>query len=446
MWAACALGVARADDAAPKAQPAGPPSLDAFAADPDFSNAQLSPNGQQLAMVVRAGGIPTLTVTDLATDKTTPVLVLADKGKAVKGLSVDWIKWKSDDRLIVGMTMWDVERSGGKQSGEILSIRYGHLMTAMDRDGKNQILLLKGNFWNSDRGKFASLLDRLRDDPDHILAIAPTATGAPAVWKVNIRTGEGEQVETGDENTIAWETDRNEAIVERIRQSWDNVIIEGRAPGEAKWSLVAKIRPKDAKSLSDFEFLGAATDRPAQLYVAVKPKDKSEGEFRSLRIYDFAAKTLSDPVWPNLQHDVDDIVYDTGTYNLAGVCYTIDVETCDFNDRVVTANYRGIEKFFDGKRNVTPVSTTKDGRWWLFSVSGPDEPEGYYLYDWQTKDIELLAERYQGLPTEALAPMNIWTYPTRDGATIHAYLTRPSNIVGPAPPDRHAPRRAHGDP
>jgi hypothetical protein len=158
--------------------------------------------------------------------------------------------------------------------------------------------------------------------------------------------------------------------VSRVRDVGNVVILEGRTPGQSEWTTIVKLRPKDAKVLDDFDILGAA-DKPGQIYVAVKPKDKSEGETRRLRVYDLTTKKLSDPIWPELKYDLEDIVQNEETGALQGVCYTADVYTCDFKDPTIQANFKAISKFFDNDRSISPISITNDARWWLFSVSGP---------------------------------------------------------------------------
>ncbi|QUD89896.1 alpha/beta hydrolase family protein [Phenylobacterium montanum] len=419
MW--LAAGAAGAEEKPAPLPP--PPSLDNFYEDPLFSHAQLSPDGRYLA-VVQGGDVSAVLVTDLQGHTTQPILSLMQKGKTVKGLTADWIRWKSNDRLIVGLTLFDIRRAGDKPDGEIIGWRFGRFMMAMDRDGKNQLQLLKGGFWNSDRGGNVTLLDRLHNDPDHVLAIAPKTSGDPAVWKVNIKTGDAQMVESGDDNTDSWDTDAAGNIVTRMRDSGNSVIIEARAPGETKWTQVVKLRPKDKKELADFDILGP-TDKPSQLYVAVKPKDKSEGETRRLRIYDLSTKTLSAPVWPELKYDVENIVQDDETYALKAVCYTVDVYTCDFKDPTMQAYFKGLSKFFKNDRSITPVSISSDGRWWLLLVSGPDEPATYYMFDWNEKNIDEVAPEYNHLSTAALAEKLRWSYPARDGTAIPAYLTRP---------------------
>ena len=397
--------------------------MEAFFEDATLSSAQLSPDGRYLA-IVQGGTTPAVTVTDLKTRQTTPILPLMSKGALVRGLSADWIRWKSNDRLIVGLTLFDIRRQGDRPDGQITGWRFGRFMMAVDRDGQNQVQLLKGGFWNSERGSLVSLLDRLRADPDHILAIAPRASGWPAVWKVNIKTGDAEMVESGDADTDGWGTDAAGTVVSRVRVVGNVSYLEGRAPGQSQWTTIVKLKPKDVKVLDDFDLLKAA-EKPGQAYVAVKPKDKSEGDTRRLRIYDFTTKKLSDPLWPELKYDIEDVVTDEDTGALRGVCYTAEVYTCDFSDPVIQANFKGISKFFDGDRSLTPISITADAHWWLFDVSGPDEPSSYYLFDWQTKRIELLAEQFKSLTSDRLAERRRWSYAARDGVMLSGYLTRP---------------------
>ena len=166
----------------------------------------------------------------------------------------------------------------------------------------------------------------------------------------------------------------------------------------------------------------------------MKPKDKTEGETRRLRTYDVATHKLSDPIWPALKYDLANIVYQGDTTRLAGVCYTADTYVCDFKDKVTEANFKGLSNYFNGDRNLAPISYSADGNLWLLSVSGPDEPAAYYLFDQAKAHIELLSTRFEKLPTEQLASMQRYVYAARDGVSIPAYLTRPKDAAaGPLP-------------
>ncbi len=408
---------------------ATPLPIGSFYNDPAISGAQISPAGKTLAMIRHDKDAVGIVVQDLGGTGARAVF-----GADAKTTFVDWVRWKGEDRLLVGVTYLKIDREGGRPDGAIIGLAYGRFVLAMDTDGRNAIALLKsarGVAWRL--GTFVQLLDVLRDDPTHVLITAPRPDGAPAIWRTDVKTGAAQLVESGDSNTVSWDTDRNGAVVARLEERGHDIDIQGRAPGEKAWTEITRIRPKDVKALSDFEFLGP-TDKPGSLYVAVKPETPDQGAARAVRVYDFAAHTLGPPVWPALDYDVADIVSDEHSNALLGVCYWVDVYRCDYKDPDMQANFRGLDKFFHGERSLIPVSHSDDSRWWLFQVSGPNDPASYYVYDWKNKTAGNLGSLYQGLPPDKLATMERFTYAASDGVKIPAYLTRPPGApTGPLP-------------
>jgi dipeptidyl aminopeptidase/acylaminoacyl peptidase len=402
--------------------PDGVPPLKAFFAQPIFSNAKLAPDGNSLA-IVQTTDHPAILLRNLETHELTPILDLPGSG-----LSITWLQWKGNNRLLAGVQLLDVKRNG-----ELRTVRYGQFVVAVDRDGKNYLQLLKGDFWKRRRGVEVSLVDPLKNDPDHVLLAAPDSFGNEAALKVNIRTGDAATVEKGASDVSGWLTDSAGEITVRFRVDYGTGYIEARPQAGAPWSKVAVLHEKDLKALDELSFMGPA-QKPGQFYVTAKPKTAQEGDQRRLRIYDLATKSMSDPVWPELKYDIDDIVYDGDTAKLAGVCYTADVQVCDLSDPAVQAHLKGLGKYFGGDRSVMPISYSNDGQWWVLSVSGPDQPAAYYLYDKAHAKIEMLADRYPDLPSDQLAVRERFAYPARDGVSIPGYLTRPRQAKkGPLP-------------
>jgi len=422
-------GPAPAAKPGPPPDPTGPLPISAFYKPAAASGARISPSGKLIALFRQNGDLSGILVYDV-TDRT----VKSIYGEDDKNLHFDWIRWKGDNRLIVGVTYLRIYRVDARPDAPIVNYRYFRFILAIDADGGNPVVLLKRNIQHAASNVFAlDLLDTLRGDPDHILAVTPNGNGQPTVWRTDIHTGAALAVETGDYETIGWDTDNDGALVARLEQRGRDVVIQGRAPGEKAWSEVTRVRPKEFKALGDFEFLGA-TSSPAQLYVAVKPETASEGSARTVRIYDFKSHSLGPPLWPALNYDISDIVTDEQTNELQGVCYWIDVYHCDFKNADVQANFRAMDKFYKGDRSLAPISHSDDARWWLFLVSGPDEPASYYLYDWRAKTMTWLGGLYLELPQERLGKMTRFTYKARDGVEIPAYVTRPPGApAGPMP-------------
>jgi dienelactone hydrolase len=375
--------------------------------------------------------VSAIVVTDLTTDATNVVVKDVDKS-----LTFDWVKWKGNQRLVAGATYLQITRLNPKNpDSEIVAWRYGRYMAAVDRDGKNQVVLFKGDKGTAHRiGNEMRLLDSLKADPDHVLAVAPTPFGQLAAWRVDIHTGAATMTEHGDDDTYGWDTDRSGSVVARYRFRDSALVIEGRAPGETKWSEITRIKPKDFdKELADFELLGPG-ENPGTLYVAVKPKTAAEGDTRSIHVYDFRTRTLGPPIWAKTTYEVSQILTSSESNALNGVCYWIDTFQCDFKDAQMQANLRGIAKYFHNQRNVKPLSWSDDGRWWLFAVSGPDDPGSYYLYDWTNHEMRDLGRQYDELPADRLGQMQRYEFAAHDGLKIPGYLTVPAGApAGPLP-------------
>ena len=411
------------------------PALAAFFDPPTFDDAVLSPDGAYMAYTQ-------VTPDDFHVDTYTSVVFVENiaEGTRVaifksttKGANVGWLSWKDNNRLLIDVNVLDIQREGNRPDGDFINARFGNFILATDRDGKNQVQMLKTQSADRERSSLVSLVDRLRGDPDHILIEALNHSYSPAIWRVDVHTGEAVDIEDGTDEVSGWLTDDAGQPSVRFREVYKTQFIEVRAKGETKWTVIAAIRRTDGESAQDFQFLGPTT-KPGEFYVTTKPKSAADGEFRRLRTYDVRTKTLGGPAWGPLDPDIEGIVYDRDSHRLDGVCYTQDVEVCDFSDKPTNAYYRALVKFFDGDRSVRAGSISLTGRYWLLDVSGPDQPGGYYLFDRTAKHIDPLGDRYAQLPSDSLATMQRFHFKARDGADVPGYITRPKAAApGPLP-------------
>jgi dipeptidyl aminopeptidase/acylaminoacyl peptidase len=69
------------------------------------------------------------------------------------------------------------------------------------------------------------------------------------------------------------------------------------------------------------------------------------------------------------------------------------------------------------------TSRTLDGRKIVVLVDSDRNPGDFYLIDRESRKAEYLLSRRSWIDPAAMAPVEAITYRTRDGATIHAYLT-----------------------
>ncbi|HVL40852.1 MAG TPA: hypothetical protein VM348_01765, partial [Brevundimonas sp.] len=151
--------------AAGPAARADPPTIADFVQSPTLSNASLSPSGRYLVWAVRMGGTNAVHIRDLETDELSVIGAFSAR-EHFGGVYINWITWKTDDRLLVGVTRLELQRRGGRVDGGVRSIMFGRSVLSVSRDGSGAIPLRAPQSDDADPGQ---VLDTLRDDPDHIL-------------------------------------------------------------------------------------------------------------------------------------------------------------------------------------------------------------------------------------------------------------------------------------
>ena len=373
---------------------AAPLPIQSFFAPPASREAQLSPSGRYLALVEHRDQGEAVAVIDLRTREKTTVLKTED------GHKLEWLRWKGDDRLLTAAAPQGRHDADDEDTP-------AEILTALDRDGGRAVALAPGAA-PAHASPTVRMADPMARDPGHVLVAAPDGKGKTALWKVDVSSGSAEFVREGD-------NDPDDSLPPGAM-----VVRYGYARGVGK--------ADDA----DFDVLGPADG--GKVYVALQPRNKADGDVASLRVYDFARHSFSDPVWPSLKYDVSDVVYHDGDMALAGVCYTADTYECDFKDPALSADYRRAVASFKDTRNLTPLGMSDDARYWLFAVSGPTQPGAYYVYDRRKGTMTLAADRHPELPAARLAPMERFVYAARDGTEIHGYVTRPPGAPkGPLP-------------
>ncbi|MBS0294924.1 MAG: S9 family peptidase [Proteobacteria bacterium] len=436
---------AKAEPAKPAAEPLKQPTIDDFLADPALAQASLSPSGRYVAYVRSVKDQQRVAVFDLEERKGKDVFAGASPGVTgtshlaiIQAAGIEELNWKGDDRLVV--TTYSL--GFGASDGMVFLFREpaAFVVDRTAATGPKQVLLARANSKKpADPKDAAHLAAHLPNDPNHILVLR-TSDRNGALYRYDVRDGSAEQIEAGQSGVTGYQLDSTGTVVARTLHKsgflHDWAVIEGRAPGQSQWTKIAEVHAKDVRKFSDFEFLGP-TSKPGEVYVAVRPKTPADGDTTAVRVFDFKTMSLGAPVWSNPKYDVVQIVQNPADGTLLGGCYWVDVLQCDFADKTLAANLKGLSKFFDGDRSLAIVSMSDDGRRWLLNVSGPDEPGTYFLYDRDKAHIEILGLRYPKLPTDALGKMERVAWKARDGAELHGYLTLPPEM--PAYPKSGAP-------
>ena len=125
-----------------------------------------------------------------------------------------------------------------------------------------------------------------------------------------------------------------------------------------------------------------------------------------------------------------DDVYDVDTVVINQETYEPDFVSFVRARREWKALNSAFEKDLDiilstNKGDLTSIDRSSDDAKWILCFEADDKPRSFYAYDRQAKKMEFLFYDRPALTQYSLAPMQPISFTSRDGLTIHGYLTCP---------------------
>lgn len=427
--AAVAMALALMGGSVQAQEATAPPAIADFTAEAVLSDPALSPSGRYLAMIRRSDDARNLVVHDLESGTATAVLG-STANEDFGGQFIDWVRWKGEDRLIVKMTLLDIQRHGNRADGDIRNWRYGQGLFSVARDGGGFIEIKPPSTRD---GRPGPVLDMLRNDPGHIL-MTYQENGLD-VARIDVLTGEAEQVENGDRRALSYVTDRDGNIVGRTvrRGVLDQAMVMEARGDDGVWTEVFRLKQDEIRDLPDYAFVGAA-EEPGQVYVIVRPEDDDPESIAGVHVYDFRNRTLGPAIWRDERYDAAGLVVDIDTNAFLGGCVVADTFRCNFDDPEREAIMAGLRRHFGADAGVRIASRSDNENLWVLQVTAPHNPGAFYLYRVAEKRLEPIGVARANLPDAALGRAFRYDYRATDGTALFGYLTRPARDTGATAP------------
>jgi len=380
------------------ADKAAPPPPSAFVEKSSFSNPILSPDGTRIVARV-VDKLCILTVAALEKGCTRRMQIGEDSD-----ISVHWV--------------------GNK---ELLLHRSGTF--AFTNTGFQWSL---GGFWliSADTGTERTLLPKgERFDPAEVLWTSPDGTNmlvsgtkgssGPKVMRLDLATNQLTEVEPSHAGVSRWFADANGTVRAGVSHDHNTMRLFYRnGPGQPL--LPAKVAPKpDTAKETMIEDIVFDLASGKTLIVT----NETTGRF-GVYDYDLGGSHVGKAVFEHPKVDVDGLVYQGETAAVAGVAYEEDrphIKWLSPEDDRLQAT---IDKALPNTVNIIK-SRSNDGNLVVIATSGPTSPGMYYLFDRKARRIDGLTEAFEGRAKLPLSPVQMITYPARDGLEIPAYLTLP---------------------
>ncbi|MEM1089342.1 MAG: S9 family peptidase [Pseudomonadota bacterium] len=376
-------------------------SVEDFFKNAQYSQMSVSPNGKYLAALAPANNRRNLAIIDLK-DRSQSKFITALEDQDVAGYT-----WVSNDRIIFGVDADGIEAIS---------------MYAVDRKGGRITTLinpLEANSAGPGGIPSPTLLDTLEDDKKHVLvSYDERRVGVPDVYKMNVRNGGMKMVERNPGTVAGWVTDHDGKIRGAVAQ--DKLFQEAwyRKDEESEWEVVARFEWNDRNAFTPLGF-----DYDNRNWFVSSQKDHDTA---AIYRFDPETKTYGDMVFHNETVDAGGLIFSDVQEKVVAATYYDSKPRWEGLDDSYTQMRESLEKAFPDLV-VSLTSANKDEDLFVVSASSDKDPGSYYLYDRKSQKLEFLAEPRSWIEPEDMAPMKAITYTTRDGMTIHGYLTLPTN-------------------
>ncbi|PIC62625.1 S9 family peptidase [Sporosarcina sp. P13] len=235
-------------------------------------------------------------------------------------------------------------------------------------------------------------------------------------YRLNIKTGDLDQVAKNPGNIAGWLADHDGKIRIAIETDGVDSTILYRETEEDEFKPFVQTEESDVISPIAF-----SKDNQSIYALSNKGRDKME-----VVVFDLDANEKV--LYSNPQVDVTDAIYDKKKDALVASKYITDKPHYKFFDKE-------LERMFNQLKDELQVDESElmlkdyneEMNKFIMLVSSDKEFGTYYYYDSTTDELTKLTELSSWLDRDHLADMHPISYTSRDGLTIHGYLTLPKN-------------------
>jgi dipeptidyl aminopeptidase/acylaminoacyl peptidase len=311
-----------------------------------------------------------------------------------------WL-WASDDRLVYA------QDSGGDENYRLYAVK---------ADGSGAIDLTPFE------GVKCDLVDDLEDEPERVLFQMnrrdPRVFDA---YRANVATGEIELVAENPGNVRRWVTDWSGRIRAAAASDGVSTSLLYREKEADPWRTVATHDFRESLFPLRFTF-----DDRRLLVASNVGRDRT-----AIFEYDPTTAEHGTLIFEHPEVDVVGLAMSRRRRVLTAVTYETDRPTWHFLDEERRAQQEYLDMKLSGRLNRLRSHSRDETRWVVHS-SGDRTQGSYHLLTWEDhgarRELRPLFDASPWLREDELAQMQPISYTSRDGMTIHGYLTVPAGV------------------
>lgn len=384
----------------------------------------VSPDGKHIAaQVLNQSGNYDVVVTEFGGTDLTTVARLEDALDRI-----EYISWANNERLLISASYSEQIAGNYFRPGRLFSVNLDgtdtvQLSRARDKDNK------QSRYYSGDQ-----VISMLKDDPRHILLqMYDPLDEAPAVYKVDVYTGDFEKLFVNDYDVVQWVTNhKGQVIIGIARETDEDRVVDEkdltrtfwyRDNPESEWKKLKSVVIGQEEKFSP----AAVSTNKQYMYVM---SDHAIGRV-GLYKYNVSTGEYEDLVYAVEGYDLLDIIEEDG--RLVGVRWAEDYVKQHYFDPADAKLYELVKKTFKGAEVGIASSDRSDKKLVIYAIRD-NTPGKFYLLDLEKGKASFWFSQYPYLEGKPLAAKMPFDYTGKDGMKLHGYLTLPVDVAGEKPP------------
>ncbi len=369
---------------------------DVIFGNPERAEPQLSPDGARMAFLAPLDGVLNVWVGAVDGDAFQPVTRDADRGIRV-------YFWAHD-----GSHLLYLQDVGGDENWHLFKVvpDSGSVVDVTPFDG------VQAQIVAHDKRHPTQVLVAMNRDDERL----------HDVYRLDLTDDSLEQVAKNPGNVIGWVADADLAVRAAMASTpagGTDLLVRD----DGAWRTVVSWNSEDALTSGPVGF--ALDGRTLRLL-------DSRG-VNAARLVEIDVGSNAEPhvVAEDPQYDVSDVMVHPDTRRIQAVSYVAARIEHVVLDDAIRPDVDAIRRLNSGDFRIYDRTHADDV--WLVGFTEDDRPVSYYAFDRGTRTGRFLFYNRSELAGYTLAPMEPISFRTRDGLTIHGYLTRTPNDRGALP-------------
>lgn len=364
--------------------------MESFFKNPEKNNFQISPNGTYYSYLAPYESRMNIHVENIETGEVTRVTSQTDR-------DIAGYFWTSNEQLVF------MRDNGGDE--------FWYLVATDINTGEERTLTKEDSV-------ATRIIDDLEDIPNEmIIGLNKRNPQVFDAYRLNLATGEMTMIAENPGNITGWMTDHNGKLRVAITTDGTDKSILYRETEKDPFTTVTTTNFKESVSPRFFTF-----DNKNLYATSNVGRDKE-----AAIVFNIAEGKEVEELYANETNDVSGMRYSNKRKVLTAATYTSDKRNRHFFDEETKAMFDRIQNELAGYEIAFTGSTKEEDKFIIRTYS--DRSLGaYYFYDKNTDELKHLTDVSPWINEDQMASMKPIQYQSRDGLTIHGYLTLPKDL------------------